>query len=138
MVKESASKINRNNTQMILVNRGSRHGNLEGLISLSYTPIKAYCTAVLGCSRDWLRVYAVDRFGIRYCAIGWFQIVMFRMASVSLSDRSEDWVSRVQRVSSVGVADESSLTCISMGAEAVFQGAVLGLIVPLFILFLLF
>ena len=63
---------------------------------------------------------------------------MFRMASVSLSDGSKDQVSRVQRVSSVGVTDESSLTCISMGAEAVFQGAVVGLFVPLLILFLLF
>ena len=52
MVKELASKIKQDNTtQMILVQNGNRQGSLEGL-SLSSTPIKAYRTAVLGCSRD--------------------------------------------------------------------------------------
>ena len=43
---------------------------------------------------------------------------MLRMALVSLLDGSEDRVSRVQRVLSVEVMDGSSLTGISMGAEA--------------------
>ena len=49
MVKESASKIKQDNTkQMILLKNGNRQDSLEGLSSLSYTPIKAYRTAVLG------------------------------------------------------------------------------------------
>ena len=68
MVKESAIKIKQDNTtQIILVKNNNRQGNLEGLSILSYTPIKAYRTAVLGC-RDWLRV--LGRNGIRYCTIG--------------------------------------------------------------------
>jgi hypothetical protein len=49
MVKESARKIIHDNaTQMILVvNRCNKQGNCGGLISLSYTPIKAYRAAVL-------------------------------------------------------------------------------------------
>ena len=49
MVNESASKIEQDNTAyMILVTKDNRQGSLEGLSSLclSYTPIKAYCTAV--------------------------------------------------------------------------------------------
>ena len=67
---------------------------------MSYTPIKAYHTAVLGC-RDWLRVKATGWFVIR--------IVMLRMASVSTLVGCEDRVSRVERVVSVGVTDGSSL-----------------------------
>ena len=68
MVNESASKIEQDNTtQMILGNRDDKQGNLEGLSILSYTPIKAYRTAVLGC-RNWLRV--LGRNGIWYCDIG--------------------------------------------------------------------
>ena len=64
MVNESASKIKQDNTtQMILVENDNRQGSLEGL-GLSYTPIKAYRTAVLGC-RDRL-----GRNGTRYCDIG--------------------------------------------------------------------
>ena len=56
---------------------------------------------------------------------------MFRMASVSSYVGSEDRVSRVQRVSSVGVTDVSSLTGISMGAEVVLLlAASVGLFVP--------
>ena len=68
MVKESAGKIKQDNTtQMILAKNDNRQGNLEGLSILSYTPIKAYRTAVLGC-RDRLRV--LGRNGIWYCDIG--------------------------------------------------------------------
>ena len=56
---------------------------------------------------------------------------MFRMASVSLYVGSENRVSRVQRVSSVGVTDVSSLTGISIGAEVVLLlAASVGLFVP--------
>ena len=49
-VKETASKIKHDNTtHVILVNRDKRQGNFGGLSSLSYIPIKAYRTAVLGC-----------------------------------------------------------------------------------------
>ena len=49
MVNESASKIKQDNAaEMILVKRDNRQGNLRGLSSLSYTPIKAYCTAGTG------------------------------------------------------------------------------------------
>ena len=76
MVNESASKIKQDNAaEMILVKRDNRQGNLRGLSSLSYTPIKAYHTAVLGC-RDLLRSEAKGRVGIRYCTIGLFQVVM--------------------------------------------------------------
>ena len=57
---------------MILVKNDNRQGSLEGL-GLSYTPIKSYCTAVLGC-RDRLRVLGQN--GIWYCEIGLFQIVI--------------------------------------------------------------
>ena len=70
MVNESASKIKQDNAaEMILVKRDNRQGNFEGMSSLSYTPIKAYCTAVLGC-RDWLRGEIEGRNGIRYLNIG--------------------------------------------------------------------
>ena len=94
---------------MILLNRYNKQGNFEGMSSLSYTPIKAYCTAVLGC-RDRLRM--VDRIGIRYCTIGWFQIVRLRMVSVSVLVGCKERVSRVERVSSVGVTDVSSLVVL--------------------------
>ena len=69
-MKKSASKIKEDNTtQMTLAKYDNRQGNLEGWSSLSYTPIKAYRTAVLGC-RDWLRVEVLGRGGIRYCTIG--------------------------------------------------------------------
>ena len=56
---------------------------------------------------------------------------MFRMASVSLYVGSENRVSRVQRVSSVGVTDVSSLTGILIGAEVVLLlAASVGLFVP--------
>ena len=65
-MNESASKIKQDNAiDMILVKKDNRQGNLEGLSSLSYTPIKAYCTAVLGCSRDRLRDEMKGRIGIR-------------------------------------------------------------------------
>ena len=49
MVNESASKIKQDNaTDMILVKKDNRQGKLEGSRSLSYTPIKAYRTAILG------------------------------------------------------------------------------------------
>ena len=109
MVNESASKIKQDNVaEMILVKRDNGQGNLRGLSSLSYTPIKAYHTAVLGC-RHWLRVEVEGRCGIRYCTIGWFQIVILRMVSVSVLVGCEERVSRVERVSSVGVTDVSSL-----------------------------
>ena len=70
MVNESASKIKQDNTtQMILVNRYNKQGNFRGWISLSYTPIRAYHTAVLGC-RERFRVGANGSIGIRYRAIG--------------------------------------------------------------------
>ena len=70
MVNESVSKIKEDNTtQIILAKNNNRRGGSERLSSLSYTPIKAYCTAVLGCW-DWLRVEVEGRFGIRYCTIG--------------------------------------------------------------------
>ena len=75
---------------------------------MSYTPIKAYRTAVLG-GRDRLRSEAQGRMGIRYCTIGLFQIVILRMVSGSILVWCEDRVSRVERVSSVGVTDVSSL-----------------------------
>ena len=80
MVKEeaAASKVKQDNTtEMILVKNDNRQGDLVGLSSLSYTPIIAYWTAVLGYSWDWLRVI-MGRIGIRYCTIV-FQIVTFRM-----------------------------------------------------------
>ena len=52
----------------LLVKKDNRQGNLEGLSSLSDTPIKGYRTAVLGC-RDRLRVEAKGRIGIRYCTM---------------------------------------------------------------------
>ena len=66
MVKESASKVKQDNTtQMILVkNDNNRQGSLEELSILSYTPIEAYRTAVLGC-RDQLRVLGLNGI-IRY------------------------------------------------------------------------
>ena len=79
---------------------------------MSYTPIRAYRTAVLGRRRDWLRVEVEGRFGIRYCTIGWFQIVILRMVSVSVLVGCEERVSVVQRVSSVGVTDVSSLVAL--------------------------
>ena len=51
---------------ILVVKNDNRQGSLEGL-GLSYTPIKAYRTAVLGC-RD--RLWVLGRNGIRYCAIG--------------------------------------------------------------------
>ena len=67
MVNESTSKIKQDNAaEMILVKRDNRQGNLRGLSSLSYTPIKAYHTAVLGC---WDR-RVLGRNGIRYFDIG--------------------------------------------------------------------
>ena len=117
MVKKSASKIKQDNTtRVILVKNNNRQGSLEEL-SLSYTSIKAYRTAVLG-GRDLLRVEVIKgRIGIRYCTIGWFQIVILRMASVlMIGFGCEVHVSRVHRVSSVGVTDGSSLTGFSMGA----------------------
>ena len=86
MVNESASKIKQDNTtQMILVNRYNKQGNFQGWSSLSYTPIKAYCTAVLGCW-DWLRSEAKGRrIGIQYCTIGLFQIVMLSNISIAIS-----------------------------------------------------
>ena len=70
MVNESASKIKQDNTtQMILVNGYNKQGNFRGWSSLSYTPIKAYCTAVLG-GQDWLRSGAEGQMGIRYRTIG--------------------------------------------------------------------
>ena len=106
MVNESASKIKQDNTtQMILVNRYNKQGNFQGWSSLSYTPIKAYCTAVLGC-RDWLRSEAKGRrIGIQYCTIGLFQIIMLSSISALLLVWFEDRVSCVQRVWSVGVTD---------------------------------
>ena len=85
MVNESASKIKQDNAaEMILVKRDNRQGNLRGLSSLSYTPIKAYHTAVLGC-RDLLRSEAKGRrVGIRYCTIGLFQVVMLISISASV------------------------------------------------------
>ena len=47
--------------------------------------------------------------GIRYCTIGLIQIVILRMASVSTLVGWEVRVSSVERVSSVGVTDVSSL-----------------------------
>ena len=101
---------------MILVNRYNKQGNFRGWSSLSYTPIKAYCTAVLG-GRDWLRSEAEGRMGIRYCTIGLFQIVM--LISISASVWFEDRVSCVQRVWSVGVTDVSSLV---VGADVLAVG----------------
>ena len=105
MVNELASKIEQDNaTQIILVKNDSRQGNLEGLGSLSYTPSKAYRTAVLG-YQDRLRV---NWFGIRYCTIGLFQIIIL----ISILASPYWWrvlVSAVERVSSVGVTDVSSL-----------------------------
>ena len=50
MAKDAARKLKQDNAAvMILVKKDNRRGNLEGLSSLSYTPIKAYRTAVLGC-----------------------------------------------------------------------------------------
>ena len=70
MVKKSASKIKQDNTtQVILVKNNNRQGSLEEL-SLSYTSIKAYRTAVRGCSGDCLQVETAGRFGIWYCTIG--------------------------------------------------------------------
>ena len=43
---------------------------------------------------------------------------MFRMASLSLEVGFEEKVSRVQRVSSVGVTDESSLAGVAVGVFA--------------------
>ena len=112
MVKKSVSKIKEDNTtQIILAKNNNRRGGLEGLSSLSYTPVKACCTAILGC-RDWLRVEVEGRFGIRYCTIGWFQIVILRMVSLSILVGCEEGVSRVERVSSVGVTDVSSLVVL--------------------------
>ena len=131
MVKESASKIKQDSTtQMILVNRYNKQGNFREMSSLSYTPIKAYCTAVLGC-RDWLRM--VDRNGIRYCTIGWFQIVILRMGSLAiLIEGNEERVSRVERVSSVGETDGSSLTGVSVSvcATVLLLAASVGLFAP--------
>ena len=110
MVKESASKIKQDNTtQMILVKNDNRQGRLEGLSCLSYTPIKAYRTAVLGRSRDLLRAETEGRIGMLYCTIGLFQIVILRMVSVSILVVCEEHVSRVGRV---GVTDGSSLVVL--------------------------
>ena len=115
MAKKSASKIKQDNTtQIILVNRYNKQGNFREWSSLSYTPIKAYCTAVLGC-RDRLRVEGKGRIGIRYCTIGCFQIVILRMASVSMLVGWEVRVSSVERVSSVGVTNVSSLVMLRLG-----------------------
>ena len=112
MVNESASKTEDDNTtQIILAKNINRRGGLKGLSSLSYTPIKACCTAILGC-REWLRVEVEGRFGIRYCTIGWFQIVILRMVSVSVLVGCEERVSRVETVSIVGVTDVSSLVVL--------------------------
>ena len=72
-MKDSASKLKHDNAtdMMILVKKDNRQGNLEGLGNLSYTQIKAYCTAVLGCQDlDCLRVEEKGQIGIRYCIIG--------------------------------------------------------------------
>ena len=71
-VKDSASKLKQDNAiiDMILLKKDNRHGNLEGLSSLLYTPIKAYRAAVLWCLRDWLRVETKGWIGIRYFTIG--------------------------------------------------------------------
>ena len=68
MVKESASKVKQDNTTQMILVKDDWQGRLEGL-GLSYTPIKAYSTAVLGCW-DRLRVAARGRIGIRYGTIG--------------------------------------------------------------------
>ena len=55
-MKDSASKLKQDNAaDIILGKKDNKQGNLEGLSSLLYTPIKVYRTAVLGC-RDRLRV----------------------------------------------------------------------------------
>ena len=56
---------------------------------------------------------------------------MFRMASVSYVE-SEDWVSMVQKIVSVGVMDGSSLTGISVSvcATVLLLAASVGLFVP--------
>ena len=51
----------------------------------------------------------LGRIGTLYCTIGWFQIVILRMVSLSMLVGCEERVSRVEIVSSVGVTDVSSL-----------------------------
>ena len=106
MVNESASKIEQDNaTYMILVTKDNRQGNLEGLSSLSYTSINAYCTTVLGYRRDQLRV--ASRFGIRYCAIGLFQIVIL-ISILALPCCWGVFVSILQRVSNTWGMENST------------------------------
>ena len=84
------------------------------LDSFSSTPSKAYCTAVLRCILDQLRV--LGWFGIwYYCTIGWFYIVLLSSIS-ALPCWWEELVLIVERVSSVGVMNGSSLTltCVSV------------------------
>ena len=71
MVNESASKIEQDNTtHTIRVNVDNVQGDSGEWNSLSYTPSRAYCTAILGCSQDWLRVLVEIWIGIRYRTIG--------------------------------------------------------------------
>ena len=75
----------------------------------------------------------VDRNGIRYCTIGWFQIVILRMGSLAiLIEGNEERVSRVERVSSVGETDGSSLTGVSVSvcATVLLLAASVGLFAP--------
>ena len=71
MVNESASKKEQDNTtHAIRVNVDNVQGDLGEWNSLSYTPSRAYCTAILGYSRDRLQVLVEVRIGIRYRIIG--------------------------------------------------------------------